>query len=317
MSPAEAATPARAAVTRALQLDPKQALAHSVLGYVQAAYDWSFDDAARSFELSLALDPAEPTCRQRYSHYLLTPSKRFAEASEQIQRALELDPLSMILKVSVGLPLYYGRDYDAAAECFERVVALDPTFGIAHYFLGLARAEQGALEGARDELRAALTLSPGSAEVTASLGRVLALLGEKSSARDLLASLKQRRQREFLPLSGLAEVCVGLGEYDQALDWLEQAADERDRVLVWLAVRPCFDPLRELDQFQRLVDRIGAPDPAAGLAGASGGPATAASARGAQFDRPAIGRSGSSTSPKRLVLASEASGWRDALSRVG
>lgn len=64
--------------------------------------------------------------------------KRFDEALAEIQRALELDPLSIIMNRIYADILVDARRFDEAIEQFHKTIELDPNFATAHFFLGRA-----------------------------------------------------------------------------------------------------------------------------------------------------------------------------------
>ncbi len=53
---------------------------------------------------------------------------RFDEAFVEIERAHQLDPLSLIVAADHGVILYYSRQYDRAIEQFRAVLEMDPHF---------------------------------------------------------------------------------------------------------------------------------------------------------------------------------------------
>jgi len=57
---------------------------------------------------------------------------RFDEAFAEINRARQLDPLSLIIAVDDGAILYFSRQYDRAIERFRTALEMEPTFGRAH-----------------------------------------------------------------------------------------------------------------------------------------------------------------------------------------
>jgi adenylate cyclase len=60
-------------------------------------------------------------------------------------------------------------------------------------------------------------------------------------------------------------VCLGLGDTDASFEWLERAFQTRASALVYLAVDPRYDAVREDPRFRDLVRRIGLPEVAAPL----------------------------------------------------
>ena len=74
---------------------------------------------------------------------LLVSLARFDEAIAEGERAVELDPLSPVINVDLGITLYFARRYDESARQLRKTLALDPAFFYAHFNLG------GALAGER------------------------------------------------------------------------------------------------------------------------------------------------------------------------
>jgi len=58
-----------------------------------------------------------------------------------------------------------------------------------------------------------------------------------------------------------ALVHLGLGEHALALETLEEATQEHDVRLTFLAIEPRWDPLRAQQAFDRIRERIGLPPP--------------------------------------------------------
>ena len=56
---------------------------------------------------------------------------RTDEAIEEISRAQELDPLSVIISGAMGMPYYHTRQYDRAIKEFSKSIEMDPNFLLA------------------------------------------------------------------------------------------------------------------------------------------------------------------------------------------
>src|SRR3989442_12690708 len=95
----------------ALQLDPDLAEAHTSLAALLWLHDWQWEEAQTEFKRSLELGPTYPTANHWYAEYLMTMG-RHGEGMARIRRGQELDPLSLIINVAVGLALYFARRYD-------------------------------------------------------------------------------------------------------------------------------------------------------------------------------------------------------------
>src|SRR5216683_3007455 len=127
LPPREAMPRARAATKKALELDDSLAQAHASLAAIEWTYEWDLTAAGKQFERTLSLDPNYATAREWYAVYL-TEMGRFDEAIAQIQRAHELDPLSLIIEVNLGRCYYFARRYDEAIERLQRFEQREPDF---------------------------------------------------------------------------------------------------------------------------------------------------------------------------------------------
>ena len=121
----EAFPPAKKAVTRALELDPGLAEAHTTLAFINLYYDWNWDAADREFRRAIELNPNYANAHHWYAEYLSLVGQHEA-AIREAQRARELDPLSSIINTWVGSRYFFARKYDMAAEQYRNVLEQDP-----------------------------------------------------------------------------------------------------------------------------------------------------------------------------------------------
>jgi tetratricopeptide (TPR) repeat protein len=147
LSPKEAFPKAKAAATKALQIDDGLAEAHASLGYVADYFEWDWAAAERAFRRAIALKPGYATAHHFYSVHLLT-LQRWDEALREAWQALELDPLSLIINSNLGWNYYLARDYERAREQFLKTLEMDSTFFPTHLYLGWVYERQGLFEEA-------------------------------------------------------------------------------------------------------------------------------------------------------------------------
>src|SRR5256885_529838 len=93
LAPRDAKPKAREAAQHALQLDPRLAEAHAVLGNVAMSYDWDLATAEKELQQSIALNPNDPGAHEWYAHLLIVEGRN-AEALAEARRALDLSPVS-------------------------------------------------------------------------------------------------------------------------------------------------------------------------------------------------------------------------------
>ena len=253
--PDEVFPKAKEAVARALELDGRLPEAHAALAYIRAWYDWDWRDAGKEFELALAGDPNNANLQHRYSRYLSCVG-RTEEALIHMQRARELDPLSLIIQANVGVIHYFGRHYDETLRQLQQVATADPEFPVAQWGMGLAREQMGDMDGAIASFDRAAELTERGTNVLASLGHAYALSGKPDEARKILKELAARAKQRYVPAYQVALVYAGLGDKDTAFAFLDKAFDERSTLLTYLKMDPRFDSLRGEPRFKAMLRRL-------------------------------------------------------------
>lgn len=105
-----------AAATKALELDPTLVEAHTVLASVFTFLDWNWPAAEAAYLRAIELNPNYATAHQYYAEHLSIIGRE-TEARMQINKALELDPLSFIIRlISTQMYMSSGQLEPALAE---------------------------------------------------------------------------------------------------------------------------------------------------------------------------------------------------------
>jgi len=258
MPAAEAAPKAKAAALRALELDPTLAAAQTSLATVKFNYDWDWSGAREGFERAIGLNPSYATAYQRYSLYLIAIG-RAQESFSQIQKARELDPLSISINFSLGWRLYMARQYDRAIAQLQDTLEMDPTYELPHLVVGQAYGQKGDYVHAIPELKKAVELSHGTPLMVSALAYAYGRSGNQAEAERWLADLQSKSKTEYVSPYYFAIACIGLGRRDQAIDWLEKAFADRSNGLVFLKVEPELDDLRSDPRFVALQQKLSFP----------------------------------------------------------
>ena len=255
MPPNEAFPRARDAVTRALSLDADLADAHTSLGLIKFQYDWDWAGAEQELARAIELNPNYAPAHHYFADYLKAMG-RFDEAIEQIEKAQDLDPLSLAINTGVGHVLYLSRQYDQAIEQYKRAVDLDPAFMATHLWFGRPYLEKGMFTEAIAELETAARLSGKSTLALAMLGHGLASAGRLDEATRTLKKLLERAESQYVPSYWIAVVYNGFKDRDQVIAWMRRALEERSSWLVWSNVEPRFDWIRRDPEFTALLQAM-------------------------------------------------------------
>ena len=127
--PREAFPKARAAAGKALELDESLAEGHAALGVVKRDFEWDWAGSELEFRRAIELRPAYADAHHWCGTLLYVIGRR-EEGLRWKTKALELDPLSMVINTDVGRLLYFGRHYEEAAKLYRKAIASDPDFWI-------------------------------------------------------------------------------------------------------------------------------------------------------------------------------------------
>jgi TolB-like protein/Tfp pilus assembly protein PilF len=245
---------AREAAEKALAIDDGLAEAHASMALIAQNYDWDWRKAEAEYRRAINLDPNYATARHWYAEFL-TLQGRFSEALDEIERARQLDPRSLIIAADRGAILYCARRYREAIQQFRAVLEMEPNFPRAQIVV-FAYIEEGMTQEALRDLAEWQKIQDGP--FTWMLyAYVHGQAGHKTEALRFLHKLETERSKRYLDSSKLIVAHLGVGDNEQALKWCEKGLSERSTGLVWLRVDPVYDPLRSDPRFHALLAKVG------------------------------------------------------------
>jgi TolB-like protein/Flp pilus assembly protein TadD len=241
---------AESAARQALSLDPTLAEAHTSLGGVRmwGHYDW--EGAEGRFLQAIELSPAYATVHLWYS-LALSVLGRHEEALAAARRALQLDPLSVIINQNMGQVLRWAGEYDAAISQYERTLELSSDFPPTWSWLAESLLRARRYDEARSALARHFEMTGGAAETA---HRLVDLVVEYDSTGrpgtitpEIEAALASRgRLFDFYSLAGQRE---------RTLDDLELAYERRDSGILLLK-DSAYDFLRDDPRFITLMRNV-------------------------------------------------------------
>lgn len=255
--PNEAMPKAKDAAMNALAIDNALAEAHASLAHVLMNYDWNWSEAEKEFKLSIELNPDYATAHQWYAVHYLTATGQPEEALQEMKRALELEPASLVMNTFMGATLYFAGRHDEAIDQCRRTIEMDPNFAVAHWHLGLANEQEENFDDAIAAFQKATTLSGGSPLMKAALGHAYAKANRKDEATRILDELKELSEQRYVSSYEAAAIYAALGDNEQTFQLLERAYKEHCFHLVYLKVWPQFSVVSTDPRFKDLMKRIG------------------------------------------------------------
>jgi len=256
LAPKEAFDQSHNAITKALQLDSRFAEAHTSLAYGKFLYEWDFAGAEKSFLHALDLNPNHVQGHYWYALFLAA-MKRFDEAMTHIELAMELDPLSLVVKCNKAQVLYFSRRFDEAIALLLDVIELDGEFPLARYVLGVVYLQTGQFVEAKEQFEKARNSTNGHPAATAGLVSALARSRNKAQGKKTLLELEKLAETTQGIRYYVALAWLGFGDTSRALRCLEKACDERSVSVPNVNVDPAMDALRSAPEFKKVLKRVG------------------------------------------------------------
>lgn len=256
MEPATVVLPrAEKAVQKAIALDSENADAHAALALIAMNYEWDWLKAEREYKLALHLNPNSSTAHHWYAEYLGAQG-RFDEGLAEIERALELDPLSLMIATDRGKLLYFGRRYDQAIEQLRKTLEMDPGFPQAHFWLVRAYSKKGMDREAMAALETIRQRVGDTADYWSTVSTANGMAGRHEEAKDAAAKAKAGAGNSPDPAMILS-LQIASGDATEVFTWMERCYATHSTVMTSLKVNPDYDDLRGDSRFAKYQERVG------------------------------------------------------------
>jgi TolB-like protein/cytochrome c-type biogenesis protein CcmH/NrfG len=243
---------ARAALQRAVDIDPLDASAIAALASLSKDYDINLSETARLLKRALALSPNNAAALKvaGFMALSLADSQRAIAIFEELAR---LDPVNSLAWADLGYAyLMFGR-YDDSIAAVQKSLELAPNAVFRHFNLSAAKLLKGEVDAALAEIQ----LEPHDVIRNVGLSLVYATTGKREESHRLLEETG-REHPEFALV--IATGYARLGETDRSFEWLERGLRERDGAVADARVDPFLKPLRTDPRWQPLLGKVGVSD---------------------------------------------------------
>jgi serine/threonine protein kinase/Tfp pilus assembly protein PilF len=260
LPPSDTLPKAKAAATKALELDDTLAEAHAALAYA-TFFEWDWPSAEREFKRAIELNPNSAISHDRYAECLKT-RLRFDESMEEAQRAQELDPLSPEIVSQLAFTYLFTRRYDESIAQFQKVLDLNPDLPTVHAALSWAFALKRMYPQALaeyDKIPAQYKAVAAENQFVASgLGWVYAVSGRRADALKIAQQFRDLSSHSYVDFYQVAGIYAGLGDKDEAFRLLEKAYAQHSATMVWLGIDVFWYGMRSDPRYADLLRRMGA-----------------------------------------------------------
>jgi TolB-like protein/Tfp pilus assembly protein PilF len=244
----------RAALEKALALDPSCGEARGLLANIIASCDRDWPRAEQEFRRAIA-DGAQAPTRAFYG-MLLAAHGRFREGQEQLRLAEDLDPLGGSPRFDQFLAFYLEHNYNEAKRVLHGILELYPDRFDARYMLGAtAMVERDCAEVNKEFTWCARQFPAPTTKIGLALAS--ACVGDQAKARAYLAQAEEPDAAGYASPYQLAVGYEAIGDKQAALALLEKSAQLNEQQILYLKYDQLFDSLRTEPRYIALEKRVG------------------------------------------------------------
>ena len=246
-----AASAAKLAVLRALEVDPASLEAHAAAATIAAWFEYDRTAAENAFEKALSL--GENARAARIYGVFLTILERHEDAARLFREARRIEPFSTQQDIAESISLYQARRFREVIVT--GTIRQGQRLAVeALVYAALAAVFTGEAKVARSLLIEIEDGAARHADFVFAQAEIKAWLGQPEDALRL-TNISERRETCFAQ----ATLAIALGDEVRSLKALEASIERRELSRVWMRTDRRFDRLRGSKQFTRLINELGVP----------------------------------------------------------
>lgn len=246
---------ARSNALKATQLDDTLAEPHATLGLINH-FEWRTAEAEAEFRRAIDLNPNYATARHWYA-LLLRAVGRNDEAYDQMNRASEIDPLSLVVLQNVAEIQIARGNLDEAVGICKKLLDLEPSFWAGHNTLTIAYIKQQRYDEALAEAQKVVELTKRGNNSLAILAHVYGRMGKRAQAESVIKELQAKYAKQEADARDLAVAYAGLDQKDQVFAWLEKSYQQHSQAMAVLRTEALLDPVKSDPRWNELLKRVG------------------------------------------------------------
>ena len=261
MNPKEAYESAKKYSLKAHDMDASLTEAHIALALVKMFYEWDWKGAEKCFKKALELNRGAAYLHYNYSLYLRAIGN-IDQCVEESEKALSLDPLSLVINNNLGENYVFAERYEDARNQFLKTLELDPNFRNALWSLGYNYIYMNDYEKALETFLSTQSKTKGDSiglKGQAPLGVIYALMGNLNEVENCLKILKEREVANPDSSFNFDYVMIykALKDYDKVFYYLEKAFEERNGGILFIGKHPDWRDVQSDPRFKKIMNKVG------------------------------------------------------------
>jgi adenylate cyclase len=256
MLPDEAFRIVKQYADKAIELDKTVADGHIALASYELYYRWNWEEAYRSLQEALRLNPGSIEAHDLLSfYYVVTDQKE--KALKIMQEAEQLDPLSPIILQSLGNMYVLNDRFDEAIAQADKLIYMHPRMRAAIEMKGWATGMRGDWKAALPLFEEVYRLTNHPLKGLMGLAFAYAKLGETEKAMDCIHKMEQRviEDPNAVVDADLAAAWWALGDVDKSFYYLHRCVDKRMGPVAFYMEYPAYRGIKKDPRYAALRKR--------------------------------------------------------------
>jgi len=253
---------ARDAADAAIRLDESSAEGWLARGFVASCWEWDWLKSEECLSRAITLAPDNSLMYHTTSEFMTFIDRPDDSVALQ-EKAIALDPLSVILRVNLFRRYIYAQRYADAERGLHEILEMAPEFSkqlIHRSMLRSVQVFQGRYPDDKGIGEWQQSVTDLDTQVPSwALFPIIDPDPDKrrQPAQDLLDRVVPAR-RITSPVA-MALLNLEAGHVDACFDWLNRAVDDRDVTILVIRTFPLYDAIRNDPRFAELIHRTGNP----------------------------------------------------------
>ena len=256
---AEAYQKAQQAAEQALRLDPQQAEAHAILGFVDFFWEWNAAAAEHEFRVAIATDEHSVLAHHWFGSMLMHQG-RYKEALSELGIAQRLNPTSTAILAAKALTIGFSGQKETGVRLLETMERDGKDTSVIHRnlsYLSLMAPREPARFLEEAQRFAELRQDSLKVPLLRAAREALNQKGETAMWEAILEGERLTHPDDARPSYMMAEAEAALGQGGAALNDLAKLADARDAGVQGMMLEPPFLPLHNNAEFNRIAAQAG------------------------------------------------------------
>ena len=238
---------------KALEIDGNLGEAYTVLGQIYDYVDWAWEKAENAFQHAMALSPNYSTAHKYYAEHLYITGRN-DKARMHMDKALELDPLSFVVRITSAQFYYHQGNFEEALrdlDIADEIQAGHPWTSQYRYYCYWQL-------GRENEAYKALNswIQPSPFYPLETEDSIFSKSGLKAVLEWMVELDITRAEENPYYGYGLAIDLAMLGRNEEALSWLEKAFQVK-AINTWISFTFDFRTLHDNPRFQAILRGMG------------------------------------------------------------